>query len=1733
MMNGRSRVALLLLAAVALIPTRVSAQVQIALNGSAAPAGITVTAGSTVAVSITNSPGSTTDWIAFYPMGAADGAYSDWRYFNNATAPPAVGLTNATVTFAMPVTPGTYEWRVFANNGFDRLATSAPVTVVASSATLTVNGLDPPTAAPAAAGTMVTVQVNNGPGIAGDWVGFYAAGAADGASLSWHYLNGTTSPPATGFVTSTLMFQSPSSPGSYEFRFFAANGFSRLATSTTLVVSASTAQLAVNGVAPPSAVTVAAGATAVVSVSSGPANATDWVALSLRDAPNTGFVDWRYLNNATVPPAAGLPNATVTFTMPVIPGPYEFRLFANNSVDRLTTSAPVTVATSSATVIVNGINPPTAAAAAAETLVTVEVDGGPGNAGDWVAFYASGAPDGVFLSWQYLNGTTSPPAMGSATSMLMFHAPASPGSYEFRFFAANGFSRLATSTTLVVSASTAQLAVNGVVPPLDVTVAAGSTAVVSVSSGPANATDWVALYLSGAPTPSFLDWRYMSGTTVAPQAGLAAATLTFTMPTTAGLYEFRFLGNNTFDVLTTSSAVTVTPPTAQITVNTVLPPASVSVAPSASLSVHVAGGPANATDWIGLAQTGAPASTVLSWMYLNGATTPPVAGVTSADLTFTVPPGAGSYELRFFANNGVARLATSATIMASSTLPTVSVSVTNPFPGTMFVAPASLRLDANVTVIDGTITRVDFFDGTMLVGTAINLAYEITWNSPSVGAHILTAQVTDNSGHVTTSSPIAITVNASGADQGTLGTPIADLRGGTYGPGHAVSLQAAVGTLIYYTTDGSSPTSDSQLYQAPIALGTTTMIRAVAFENGWSPSAIMVESYTVDTTPPFLIAMVSPSPNAAGWNNTAVTVSFTCDDPSGVQTCPSPVAVLQDGAGQVVSGTATDVFGNQATTSVTLNIDRTPPAVVLSAPDDRVVTMASDVVATAQVTASLSPIASATCNGVPATVVSGAVNCTIALRPGLNAVIVSALNMAGTSASAGRRVTRSTNSATLAISPTTRTLFIGQSGTVTATTESGVVASDVTWNSSNPSIVSISQTPKITIAGQAAGTATITATGGGVSAQALVTVLASGPSATELVQWTVAPIPGSISELPIYAHRVDDDGPDVFDVSLDSTGATNVRATRFDGSQVWTASMPGQPVFGDAFGGLVAVEYTSSSAPTSAVVRLGDSSSALPWRYESAGSIWAEGGSGVAQGPDGTVYLTESVSGSRSPTGQLNQAAFLVALDGVTGALKFRLPLPSSTHRFTGLSGPVAYDYAARVTSPVVGVDGAVYVAVDHINDEWHSLPPPPRILFSPGPREYHLASGSGSFATAETLELVRVDSTAASTSQTLFTKSTSGPDDPGAVYRFEGLGLIGELAADETGILANWTAYRREWIKDSNWQIGGNPACDDGSQYDHYCFHYGDDATTQQAAQIAGESVTTRTLQEQPGYQSWDWPVTLVGDNNTAILQRDFGVEAVDTTTLSTLWTVNTSATAITTLFGGDVAVQDYDGTLSTIVDGVLSPLGSLPVFNPSQIALGVWVGLSNDGLTAQFGVPLNESTFAFQGIAGNPQKQATPEFGVFESPETAVFAALNFIYPISVGNGIEWGGRICRDGIARYTWGRFVSGTATHIDLSPTFELCAPFGSTESLFHTHPGSYVGVDRPSGYQRQAEYFDVGGSDLRVADEIPNGLWWYIAATPPNSVVNFVKYAGPLSKNNVWEYNILTGAWVRLPDAPW
>ncbi|MED1882652.1 chitobiase/beta-hexosaminidase C-terminal domain-containing protein, partial [Brevibacillus borstelensis] len=103
--------------------------------------------------------------------------------------------------------------------------------------------------------------------------------------------------------------------------------------------------------------------------------------------------------------------------------------------------------------------------------------------------------------------------------------------------------------------------------------------------------------------------------------------------------------------------------------------------------------------------------------------------------------------------------------------------------------------------------------------------------------------------------------------------PVADPAGGAVPSGTKVTLSTATeGATIYYTTDGSEPTSSSAEYTAPIEVTTEMTIKAIAAKDGMLDSEVMEEHYTILSPEQVAKPVADPSGGAVP-SGTRVTLS--------------------------------------------------------------------------------------------------------------------------------------------------------------------------------------------------------------------------------------------------------------------------------------------------------------------------------------------------------------------------------------------------------------------------------------------------------------------------------------------------------------------------------------------------------------------------------------------------------------------------------------------------------------------------------------------------------------------------------------------------------------------------------------------------------------------------------------------------------------------------------------------
>ncbi|HEY3321796.1 MAG TPA: chitobiase/beta-hexosaminidase C-terminal domain-containing protein [Planctomycetota bacterium] len=104
-----------------------------------------------------------------------------------------------------------------------------------------------------------------------------------------------------------------------------------------------------------------------------------------------------------------------------------------------------------------------------------------------------------------------------------------------------------------------------------------------------------------------------------------------------------------------------------------------------------------------------------------------------------------------------------------------------------------------------------------------------------------------------------------------MATPTLSPAGGTYGGTQSVTISCGTsGATIYYTIDGTTPTTSSRLYGAAITVTATTTIKCVGSKGGFY-SAIATAQYTIVAAP-----LIGGSLSATGAVGSAFSYGISC-----------------------------------------------------------------------------------------------------------------------------------------------------------------------------------------------------------------------------------------------------------------------------------------------------------------------------------------------------------------------------------------------------------------------------------------------------------------------------------------------------------------------------------------------------------------------------------------------------------------------------------------------------------------------------------------------------------------------------------------------------------------------------------------------------------------------------------------------------------------------------------------
>ena len=112
---------------------------------------------------------------------------------------------------------------------------------------------------------------------------------------------------------------------------------------------------------------------------------------------------------------------------------------------------------------------------------------------------------------------------------------------------------------------------------------------------------------------------------------------------------------------------------------------------------------------------------------------------------------------------------------------------------------------------------------------------------------------------------LAVDLVPTGAAPTPAAAPTFSPAAGTYGSAQSVTLSDTTsGAAIYYTTNGTTPTTSSARYSpgTPIPVSSTTTIEAIAAASGYSNSAVTAGTYTITAAAPAATPTFTPAPGS-------------------------------------------------------------------------------------------------------------------------------------------------------------------------------------------------------------------------------------------------------------------------------------------------------------------------------------------------------------------------------------------------------------------------------------------------------------------------------------------------------------------------------------------------------------------------------------------------------------------------------------------------------------------------------------------------------------------------------------------------------------------------------------------------------------------------------------------------------------------------------------------------------
>jgi sugar lactone lactonase YvrE len=284
-------------------------------------------------------------------------------------------------------------------------------------------------------------------------------------------------------------------------------------------------------------------------------------------------------------------------------------------------------------------------------------------------------------------------------------------------------------------------------------------------------------------------------------------------------------------------------------------------------------------------------------------------GVTASTAEFDYPgdiafDGNGNLYVSDVNNNVIQEVGFGSSTALTSTTTTLTSDGNPQTQGMSVTFTAGVQPASGTGVPAGSVTFS--LDGTAATPVTLDDTGHASYASSTltVGTHTISASYSGSPTYAGSSANLSETIEA--ASLGTAAAPAFSPAAGTYtSTQNVIITDATQGAAIYYTTDGSMPTTSSTLYTTAISVNSTETISAIALASGYTNSAVAIATYTIHLPPADFSLSLSPallSVTAGSSGTTTVTiapengfnsaVSFACSGlPAGATCTFSPASV--------------------------------------------------------------------------------------------------------------------------------------------------------------------------------------------------------------------------------------------------------------------------------------------------------------------------------------------------------------------------------------------------------------------------------------------------------------------------------------------------------------------------------------------------------------------------------------------------------------------------------------------------------------------------------------------------------------------------------------------------------------------------------------------------------------------------------------------------------------------------